>query len=334
MVVMPLRLGYNTVQYKGNDMNGKQTRTIDRIITKKVDEWLETIDNEELRESCKRDVIVTGGCIASMLLGEQVNDYDVYFKSYSTTVNVADYYLKKFQKNRSAQVRQGGIKYDMNLEELLDTQNRKRVRIVVKSAGIAGEEQKQDYEYFETEGAQGDAEDYVNEAFMNAEGEATTEDKPDYAPVFLSSNAITLKGGVQLILRFHGDHEAIHENFDFIHCTNYWTRKEKVVTNPEALLALMSRTLIYRGSLYPICSIFRSKKFIKRGWRINAGQYLKMALQIGELDLTSPIILEEQLTGVDVAYFQEVINMVRDKNDPEAPVDGTYLLTIVDKMFG
>lgn len=315
-------------------MSGKQIKTINQILTKKVDKWLESIEDEDLRKICKSDVIVTGGSIASMLLGEEVNDYDLYFKNYDTTVRVAKYYLEKFQKGRKAN--QGGISYSMSVEELKDTLDRPRVRIVVKSAGIVGDEQTEDYQYFERDGVDTpEAGDYVEEAFQNAEGEVTPEaqeTKPDYHPVFLSSNAITLKGGVQLILRFHGDHEAIHENFDFVHCMNYWTRKEGVVVNTDSLLALMSKTLVYRGSLYPVCSVFRAKKFIQRGWSINAGQYLKMAMQISELNLNNPIILEEQLTGVDVAYFQEVINKCKEK-DGET-IDTAYLMEIVNRMFG
>lgn len=312
-------------------MTGKTIKTINNILTRKVDKWLETIEDETLRAACKKDTIVTGGSIASMLLGEEVNDYDIYFKRYSTTVAVAKYYLKKFQKGRTAQ--QGGIGYEMSVQELKDTLGRDRVRIVVKSAGIAGDDQTKDYQYFERDGEDTpEAGDYVDEAFQNAEGEAVPEGKPEFHPIFLSSNAITLKGGVQLILRFYGDHEAIHENFDFVHCMNYWTRKEGVVVNNDSLLALMSKTLVYRGSLYPVCSIFRSKKFIQRGWKINAGQYLKMAMQINDLDLNDPVILEEQLTGVDVAYFQEVINKCKQKDGDT--IDTAYLMEIVNRMFG
>lgn len=289
-------------------MTGKTVKTINNILTRKVDKWLETIDNADLRAACKKDVIVTGGSIASMLLGEEVNDYDIYFKRYSTTVAVANYYLDKFQEGRTVSG------YSMKVEELKDTVGRDRVRIVVQSEGIAGELPD------EPELAEG------------AVVEEAREEKPEYYPVFLSSNAITLKGGVQLILRFHGDHEAIHENFDFVHCMNYWTRKDGVVVNNDSLLSLMSKTLVYRGSLYPVCSIFRSKKFIQRGWKINAGQYLKMAMQISELNLNDPVILEEQLTGVDVAYFQQVIHQCRKDN--QDVIDTAYLMEVVNRMFG
>jgi len=78
--------------------------------------------------------------------------------------------------------------------------------------------------------------------------------------------------------------------------------------------------------------VLRAKKFILRGWTINAGQYLKMCLQISKLDLENPIILEEQLTGVDVAYFSEVLNKAKEKDKDH--IDTAYLVEIINRMFG
>lgn len=317
-------------------MTGKTIKTINQILTKKVDAWLESIEDDKLRAACKKDVIVTGGSIASMLLGEKVNDYDLYFRTYDTVKKVAEYYLEKFQAGRSAKLQALGRTEPMAmyLEELTDSHGRQRIRIVVRSAGVAGEQEQTDYRYFETHDGTDteDAGEFLDTTY--AEGEVTegmVPEKPMFHPVFLSSNAISLKGEIQLIIRFHGGPEAIHENFDFIHCMNYWTPKEGVVVNPESLLALMSRTLMYRGSLYPICSVFRAKKFIQRGWSINAGQYLKMCLQIGQLDLTNYKILEEQLTGVDVAYFSEVL--AKAKKEDSDVIDTAYLVEIINRMF-
>jgi hypothetical protein len=313
---------------KEGPVMGKTVRTMNAIITKKVNAWLETIEDEALRKACERDVIVTGGSIASMLLGEEVNDYDLYFKKYDTVVSLANYYLSKFQDGRTA--RQGGVPYEITVEELRDTLDRKRVRMVVKSAGIAGEDQEQDYNYFESQNDTPGAVDYVTEAYGNVDPEVRPE-KPDYHPVFLSSNAITLKGDIQLILRFFGGPDAIHENFDFVHCMNYWTPQDGVVLNPEALESLLTKNLRYKGSLYPVCSVFRSRKFIERGWKINAGQYLKMILQISELNLKDFAVLEEQLTGVDVAYFNEVLS--KAKQEGSDTIETAYLIAIIDRMF-
>jgi hypothetical protein len=44
------------------------------------------------------------------------------------------------------------------------------------------------------------------------------------------------------------------------------------------------------------------KKFIQRGWT-KRGRNPKMLFQVSELDLKNIEVLEEQLIGVDVAYF-------------------------------
>lgn len=161
-----------------------------------------------------------------------------------------------------------------------------------------------------------------------------TEDdgKPPYRPVFMSTNAITLSHRVQIVIRFYGEPDAIHENYDYVHCTNYWTSWDgALVLRQPALESLLSKELRYVGSKYPVCSVIRLRKFIKRGWTINAGQILKAVMQISELDLTDPKVLEDQLTGVDSAYFMELMTKLREK-DPEK-VNAAYLVEIIDRMF-
>lgn len=318
--------------------HGLKAKTIKSVIRRKLDAWLETITDESLRDVCRKEAVITGGCIASMLLGEQVNDFDVYFRTKQTVKAVADYYVKDFLEKKK---KQGGVKIDCYVEELKDSAGKDRVRIVIKSAGVANVAHGDDYEYFESR-PDHEAGQYVGEAFDPlsdvkdiADGAKEVMDGDDirpYSAVFLSSNAVSLSGKVQLVLRFYGDPDTIHESYDFVHCMNYYeSGKSSLTLRPEALEALLSRTLVYRGSQYPLCSVIRSRKFIERGWRINAGQYLKMAMQISKLDMTDHVTMEEQLTGVDVAYFAEVIAKIKDK-DPDR-VDNAYLTEIIDRMF-
>lgn len=282
-----------------------------------------------------RDVMVTGGCIASMLLNEPVNDFDVYFRTYPTTKAVAEYYVKKFSP-----APRRGIPCNISVYDELG-----RIKIVIKSSGIVSEAgNDKPYEYFESR-PEGEASGYVSEVMKDAgEIEDTyqstevlalqTEDegKPKYRPVFMSTNAITLSHKVQIVLRFYGEPDDIHANYDFVHCTNYWLRRDRsLVLRQDALEALLARELRYVGSKYPVCSVMCLRKFLRRGWQINAGQILKMCMQISVLDLSDPAILEDQLTGVDSAYFLEVIQKVKEK-DP-TKVNAAYLVEIIDRMF-
>jgi hypothetical protein len=313
-------------------MSGFKAKTIKTIISKKINKWIETIEDESLREKVRENVIVTGGSIVSMLLGEPVNDFDVYFRDHDTTSAIANYYVDRFPDKK------GNTDF-----KLVVTDDGERVKVHAKSAGVVSETTPAgEYRYFEGfPDSQGS--DYVAKVLDNPEEiEDTHEDtqievsknplEGKFRPVFLSSNAITLSDKIQIVLRFYGEPDKIHENYDFVHCTSYWQSWDgKLVLRPEALESCLSKELKYVGSKYPICSVVRLRKFISRGWRINAGQILKMCLQISELDLTDVSVLEDQLTGVDTAYFLQVIDRLKEK-DPEK-VNTAYLVEILDRMF-
>ena len=311
-----------------------KAKTIKKVINAKIDDWLSSIEDESVRSLASKNTIVTGGSIASMLLKEPVNDFDLYFTNKETTVAVAKYYVSRFSSKNKA-----GVPVPIYVDDESD-----RVRIVVKSAGVASEEgTEKPYEYFESRpddhageyvgdvlGDPGDIEEALEETTEAAL--AVDDGKPRYRPIFLSTNAITLSHKVQIVLRFYGSADKIHENYDYVHCTNYWTASDdELVLRQPALESHLARELRYVGSKYPICSVIRLRKFIKRGWTVNAGQILKMMLQISELDLKDHAVLQDQLTGVDAAYFVQLVSKVKEK-DPEK-VNSAYLVEIIDRMF-
>lgn len=314
-------------------------RLVRMNLARKFDRWVESIEDEPTRKMAKENTIITGGCIVSLLSGEDVNDYDMYFRTKEAAVSVGRYYVAKIKECPPTMFKNGDTTVDIRLDVTED-----RVKIVIKSAGIAGNAGNQDYQYFEqlpNEEA-GDAASEFAESVLQAEGlddhadssvqPPDTEPKKRYRPRFASANAITLTDKVQIILRFFGEPDAIHENYDFVHCTSYWTSWDrKLVLRPEAVVAILTKDLRYVGSKYPICSLVRTRKFIKRGWSINAGQFLKMSWQISKLNLSDPKVLEEQLVGVDAAYFQQLLIALNQK-DPEN-VDGAYLMTVIDRLF-
>jgi hypothetical protein len=301
-----------------------KVKTINQVINKKFDEWLASISDEAVRKLVEKNSILTGGAIASMLLREPVNDFDFYFKDKATAKAVAQYYLDEFKKNPPPSFG-SGKPLKMWVEDADD-----RVRIIIKSAGIAGEESSDvPYEYFEGRPEEDGAE-FVDKAL---DVRKDKDEKPDYRPVFLTDNAISLSGDVQLVIRFYGTPDQIHENYDFVHATNYWTSWDRKVTlRTDALECLLTKELRYIGSKYPICSLVRARKFIQRDWTINAGQFLKMSMQINELNLKDYDVLREQLVGMDVAYFMQVLSALKEK-DPEK-INAAYLTEVIDRIFG
>lgn len=316
-------------------MSGYQSRTIKAVLRKKFNCWVESIKDESLQKLVKENTIITGGCIVSMLTGEQINDFDLYFRSYSVAFQVARYYIKIFKAKKEEN---GGkvlniyLADDAKIPIESDTYD-KRFRIIVKSAGAASViSDAQPYEYFEQDDESGEK----AQAFIDEVTGSKEKEKTEYSPVFLSTNAITLSDKIQIIGRYAGEPDVIHENYDFDHCKSYWTSWDSnLVLRPESLEAILSKRLVYSGSRYPICSMIRVRKFVQRGWRISAGQILKMAMQISELDLKDINVLEEQLTGVDAAYFGEIISILQKKMEETntKEIDSTYLMKLIDKIF-
>lgn len=290
-----------------------QKKTIQKIVRTKINSWLETIDDKSLREELKDNVIVSGGCIASLFLGEEVNDYDVYIQDMDVLKRITKYYTKKYNE---LQVLDGRKKEDyLNDDDLKQGQffnainNLKEDQIKIFVNGDSG-----GYK--------------VNQI--------SAEEKQPYTPVFFSPNAISLTDDLQIVVRFNGDHTEIHKNFDFIHATNYFTLSDGLVTNLRAMESLITKQLVYQGSLYPLTSIIRVRKFIKRKWNIGAGELLKIMFHISELNLKDVQVLEEQLIGVDVAYFEQLIKAInQDKlNNKNFEIDRTYIGKLIDKIFG
>ncbi len=285
-------------------------KSIKSKIEAKMNDWLLSITDEDLRKKVKKNLLVSGGSIVSMLLNEKVNDYDVYLKDMDVLFELATYYSKKYDT----------IVLDGRKKEQLLKENEHRTGIFHVSLENLQERQ---VKLFFT----------AKNGGLKIDYNTPVDNLPPYRPVFLSPNAISLSDEVQVVLRFNGNVQDIHESFDFVHATCYFTFEEGLVTNKEALESIITKQLKYQGSLYPLTSIIRMKKFIKRGWNINAGEMLKIMFQISELDLKNANVLEEQLIGVDVAYFNKLIEILRGIEDKET-LTSRYLNTIIDKVFG
>lgn len=339
-------------------------RNIERNISRKINNWCKFIDDPDLVKDIKRDVVVTGGCITSMLLNEDINDYDVYFKTEETTYKVAKYYVDKWNNKRDKTPLFGKIHVFRGSNDFLTYKNicvesykdhykpdsndvdpntyeaklindigklyDDRVYIYVPSAGVVG-----NFDYNSID----DFENFKSKSFNdsdNKDSEFFKKEKkdPEYKTVFMSSNAITLSDGIQIIVRFFGEPEEIHKNFDFIHTHNYYVNGE-LVTTTQALEATLAKQLIFTNSKYPLTSLIRLRKFIKRGWYVSAGEILKIVFKLREFDLTDVNILKDQLLGCDSAYFLFLLSKINEdkiKNE-NLQIDAEYIVKLVDKIF-
>jgi hypothetical protein len=295
-----------------------QIKTIKKNISSKMEEWIGTIENESLKKSLKANILVSGGCIVSMLLNENVNDYDVYIKDRAVLLELVNYYANKFPSEVTVLDGSKKEEYVSQIES-----DYKGVHESIDSihnayaVSIRNLQPEQIKMFFNRQ--------------VGFKPDYEEKDEKPYRVAYLSPNAISLSDNLQIVIRFWGDNEQIHKSFDFIHATNYFTFQSGLVTNKEALESIITKQLKYQGSLYPLTSIIRARKFIKRGWNIGAGELLKIMWQISELNLKNIDVLSEQLIGVDVAYFEKIVNILRDV--PEDKLTSPYINEIIDRVF-
>ena len=237
-------------------------RQIAENIDEKIDDLVKSIDDPDIANTIDKHAIIAGGCIASMLLGEDIRDYDVYFDSAGSAEKVAKYYVERFGDGSISVVHEG-----VSGPFAIDV-----------PAGI----------------------------------EVNNEGTDKYRPICVTEHAVTLANNVQIVLRFCYSVEDIINVFDFIHCKNVW-HDGSVTFNSDAIESILTRDLVYTGSSYPLASLIRMRKFIKRGWNINAGQILKIVFDLQKLDLNDYDVLRNQLVGVDTAFFSELLIQMRQE---------------------
>lgn len=292
-----------------------QIKTIEQNIREKLIEWLNTITDKSLAIDVKKHLLLSGGSIASMLLNEPVNDYDIYLTDMDVLKRLTQYYVSNYfitifdgrDKNILLSKYGGDIEYNNSYLSSLRNLKSNQIKLYFPSA----------------------------DAGVRIVEKMNEETLVKYSPTYFSPNAITLTDDIQIVLRFCGDVTTIHKTFDFVHATNYFTFNRGLVRNLDAIESILTKRLKYQGSHYPLTSIIRAKKFIKRGFDISAGEMLKIMFQISELDLTNPDVLEEQLVGVDVEYFSTLIKMLRTKTDldKDFKITSSYINEIIDKVF-
>jgi hypothetical protein len=307
-------------EMNSNVQVGAKRKTITNVLYNEVTKWLNSLP-DSIRYDVANDVIVTGGSIASMLLGEPVKDFDIYLKSRYSAEIIAKYYVEKYNER----IKKDPNKAQAYVHRYEPETMRKSINGDVVGIFISG--------YTNISPDEENEEDLPEGFFTNTEEPEALE---KYHPVFLSQNAITLSDKIQIVIRFTGDVEEIHKNYDYVHATcSYDYIENRLTLPPQALESMLARELVYTGSLYPICSLFRMRKFMERGWRISAGEIVKMAIQISQLNLSNVTVLKQQLIGVDAAYFSALLHAMSEHaegDEFDQELLSEWIIDIIDQL--
>lgn len=138
------------------------------------------------------------------------------------------------------------------------------------------------------------------------------------APAFVSNAAVSYKEKgtrFQLISKIYGTPEQIIKRFDFtisMAALEVTDEEQEFVMHPYFLEHLAGRLLVFdRDAQYPIASLWRAVKFVKRGYHLPAMEILKMVLRCRELQLSTYNDVADQLDGVDAIYLKELTDSLR-----------------------
>lgn len=125
----------------------------------------------------------------------------------------------------------------------------------------------------------------------------------------------------QLICAEFGTPQEILAKFDFTMCKAAWDVATGHFVFDELFLkhVAQKRLCFNPHAIYPICSLWRAAKFIKRGWRLPGIEAIKLALAIHNIKIDDRKDLKDQLMGIDTIFLAELTDGL--KTNPEAKYD-------------
>jgi hypothetical protein len=157
--------------------------------------------------------------------------------------------------------------------------------------------------------------------------------------IFTTENALTFKRKVlnrvytiQLVTRFTGEPLDIFKTFDFtIVCGAYSFKDNEFTLGDNFLIDLAQRKLVYTGgSSFPICAMYRTKKYVDRGFNLPGGTVIHIALHINKLEINTYKELKEQLQGIDTLFLGNVFK--EDSFNKEWTMD-EFMLEYMDSVL-
>lgn len=141
--------------------------------------------------------------------------------------------------------------------------------------------------------------------------------------IFRTENAWSFKNNgvkVQYICKVVGSETEILKNFDFTvnECAYNPKVKDFVMNEDYFLYDLCSKRLRYNiNGKYPVASLWRVNKYIKKGFSLPAIESIKLALRINNLHITTYKDLKEQLEGIDTLFLKDLTDKFLENPDKE-----------------
>ncbi len=97
-----------------------KAKNVTLVCKSKMRHFLAHVADERVRDIIQQNAIITGGAIASMLRGEPVVDFDIYFRTKEATYAVAQHFVKQFVENPPPRFKDDKKQIEVFVESLED----------------------------------------------------------------------------------------------------------------------------------------------------------------------------------------------------------------------
>lgn len=119
-----------------------------------------------------------------------------------------------------------------------------------------------------------------------------------------------------------GDPKTIFNYYDFTVCMAAYQfredgKEEGFVFGEDFFKHIGQRRLVFHtGTMFPICSMLRVMKYVKKGFFITGMELLKIGLSIHSLKMETYADLRRQLQGIDTAFLSDLTAQMK----PDEPL--------------
>lgn len=185
--------------------------------------------------------------------------------------------------------------------------------------------------------------DKIKEYFGKIEVEQHDgQSKHSFKINLITDNAINLDNKLQLITKYYGkDHEIIGK-FDWAHIKSCYSYPDTINLCDDFYRYIVEKELVYTGSDYPLSSLLRTRKFIKKGWHVSTKTMTHIALDVAMKfryvpDRYKRRLFTEDLFEDEEAFqkYQEAIEPLREiwEDEPDEP-EMINRVTLIEQLNG
>ena len=176
--------------------------------------------------------------------------------------------------------------------------------------------------------------DYINKLLLNKEG---------FKSIVSTQSAETYKNNeknitIQLIklerMFFDNPEDTIKE-FDYSVCMGaYDFKTDSFVFDKNFIKHNAQKRLVYNiNCKYPICALYRLKKYMKKGYEISGAELIKLALAVHKLNLKTYADLKEQLLGIDTLMLKELTEKLESNEYAKKEYDFDEFMHIIEEYL-